>query len=81
MRTDEELLKEIESDDFDPTVGTTYTKQEDMSLALAVIEYRAAENKVTQAVQKARTSGTTWETIGKILGISRQGAQQRYKDA
>lgn len=27
MRSDEELLKEIESQDFDPNAGKTYTKK------------------------------------------------------
>lgn len=78
MRTDDELLQEIESDSFDPTDGKTYTKKEDMALAIAVLECRAAEKAVARAVEAAKKSGTTWETIGEILGISRQGAQQHF---
>lgn len=35
MRSDEELLKEIESQDFDPNAGKTYTKKEDVQLIVA----------------------------------------------
>lgn len=81
MCINEELLKEIEAGDYNPTGHSTYTKKEEMELVLAVLEQRAAENKVTAAVEKARESGTTWATIGAILGVSKQGAQQRYKAA
>jgi hypothetical protein len=38
----------------------------------------AAQNLVGQAVQDARASGATWVEIGLALGISPQGARQRY---
>ena len=38
----------------------------------------AAEATLTAAVTRARQSGTSWSVIGARLGISRQGAQQRF---
>ncbi|MCF3102534.1 hypothetical protein IPZ58_13190 [Streptomyces roseoverticillatus] len=31
-----------------------------------------------QAVQGARAAGHSWDTIGRLLGVSRQAAQQRF---
>ena len=42
MRSDEELLKEIESQDFDPNAGKTYTKKEDVQLIVAHLEQLSA---------------------------------------
>ena len=38
----------------------------------------AAEATLAGAVNRARQSGTSWTVIGARLGISRQGAQQRF---
>ena len=43
MRSDEELLKEIESQDFDPNAGKTYTKKEDVQLIVAHLEQLSAQ--------------------------------------
>lgn len=39
----------------------------------------AAEN-LRQAVAEARANGESWGTIGMALGVSRQAAQQRFRD-
>ena len=39
---------------------------------------RAAEATLAAAVTRARQTGATWSIIGAQLGISRQGAQQRF---
>jgi predicted CoA-binding protein len=31
------------------------------------------------AVREARAAGVTWKTIGTIYGLSKQGAQQRFR--
>jgi hypothetical protein len=41
-------------------------------------ELRAAERTLAAAVARARQHGHSWSTIGARLGISRQGAQQRF---
>jgi hypothetical protein len=38
----------------------------------------AAEATLAAAVTRARQSGATWSVIGAQLGVSRQGAQQRF---
>jgi hypothetical protein len=38
----------------------------------------AAEATLAVAVTRARQAGTSWSVIGARLGISRQGAQQRF---
>ena len=38
----------------------------------------AAEN-LRRAVAEARSNGESWGTIGMVLGISRQAAQQRFR--
>lgn len=40
----------------------------------------AAEHDLTDAVRKARSEGITWQAIGGLLGMSRQGAQSYYAD-
>ena len=38
----------------------------------------AAEATLAAAVTRARQAGATWSVIGAQLGVSRQGAQQRF---
>ncbi|MEV7443987.1 hypothetical protein AB0O22_23160 [Streptomyces sp. NPDC091204] len=33
-----------------------------------------------EAVQGARSAGHSWDTVGRVLGVSRQAAQQRFAD-
>lgn len=40
----------------------------------------AAERDLIDAVRKARSQGVTWQAIGGLLGMSRQGAQSYYAD-
>jgi hypothetical protein len=46
---------------------------------------RAAREQVealeADAVRDARRSGVTWKTIGALYGLSKQGAQQRFRGA
>ncbi len=37
-----------------------------------------AETTLTAAVTRARQAGTSWSAIGTQLGLTRQGAQQRF---
>lgn len=39
---------------------------------------QASQNEVTRAVLTARAEGSSWASIGKVLGISKQAAQQKY---
>lgn len=42
------------------------------------VGYRAAEQGLDEAVRMARRNGKTWEEIGLRLGMTKQGAQQRF---
>lgn len=44
-----------------------------LSLAVETLEFRKAF-----AVREAREAGKTWQEIGDVAGMSRQGAQQRW---
>lgn len=57
MRSDEELLKEIESQDFDPNAGKTYTKKEDVQLIVAHLEQLSAQKRVNEAWQQPENLG------------------------
>lgn len=41
-------------------------------------DLREVEANIDAQVQTSRDAGVTWEQIGRALGMSRQGAQQRY---
>ena len=47
-------------------------------IATAHQQAGAAEATLAAAVTRARQTGATWSVIGAQLGISRQGAQQRF---
>ena len=54
-----------------------------LAFALARIEeraedLRAAEAPLAEAVAEARDQGATWAEVGRVLGVSRQAAQQRF---
>ena len=38
------------------------------------------EARETEAVRDAREAGVTWKAIGALYGLSKQGAQQRFRD-
>ena len=50
-------------------------------VATAHQQASAAEATLAAAVTRARQTGTPWSVIGAQLGISRQGAQQRFTRA
>lgn len=46
----------------------------------AADEADTAAEHLRQAVAEARANGESWGTIGMVLGVSRQAAQQRFRD-
>lgn len=39
-----------------------------------------AADDLRRAVAEARANGESWGTIGMVLGVTRQAAQQRFRD-
>ena len=47
-------------------------------LRAAAAERRAAEDRLEAAVVAAKQAGLSWGVIGSQLGVTRQGARQRF---
>lgn len=48
-------------------------------LAAARKAREAADKLEAAAIEAARDDGMTWAEIGKLYGLSKQGAQQRFR--
>jgi hypothetical protein len=71
----ESFLKEIETwDDLNERKLT----EEEMSVTSALLERSIWDRELCRAIAVARASGTTWERIGNLLGISPQAAHKKY---
>lgn len=80
MKTVEEMLDEIENannaDGSDPVASV-----DDPALAriaVAQMRFHAAERELDEAVMVARDVGLSWQAIGDVLGMTRQGANKRF---
>lgn len=65
-------------------LGDTLADDPDAALALVLASRVAAEETarlLQHSVANARGSGHSWDTIGRLLGVSRQAAQQRFGGA
>lgn len=51
------------------------------SVRAAADALEAADADLRRAVAEARAHGDSWGTIGMVLGVSRQAAQQRFGSA
>ena len=82
-RTEAELLDEIENanngDGPDPIA--TFEGEALRSILAAVRERNAAQSRVDVAVAHARAQGASWTVIGAMLGVTRQAALKRYRNA
>jgi hypothetical protein len=62
--------------------GDFRTSDTDASESAILASYAALRDEVdahiAERVAVARTMGTTWQTIGDALRVSKQAAQQRY---
>ena len=80
MKTTEEMLDEIENanngDGPDPVA--TVDDPALGKIAVAQIRLRAAERELDEAVMAARDVGLSWQAIGDVLGVTRQGANKRF---
>lgn len=50
-------------------------------IAVAQMRLRAAERELDEAVMAARDVGPSWQTIGDVLGMTRQGANKSFHAA
>ncbi len=74
--SDVEALARLEA--LDPTTATVRDRSATADIRAAVQMRAAAQGMVDEAVRAARDAGVTWIEIGLALGISPQGARQRY---
>lgn len=49
-----------------------------LNLERAVMAAQDAEDEIRRIIPALRAHGASWATIGEILGVSKQAAQQRY---
>ncbi|MDF1489614.1 hypothetical protein [Tessaracoccus caeni] len=81
-RTDAELLDEIENSNDGQGPDPIYTVGPELAaIAAASLSLRAAEIALDAAVAQAREQGQTWQAIGEVLGMTRQGALKRFRNA
>lgn len=79
MRTNDDMLAEIMAGNATPSASYQGAALRDLASA---VESRArADSAVLAAVLAAREDGATWQMIGDILGMTKQGAQKRYAAA
>ncbi|MFK4481897.1 hypothetical protein [Curtobacterium sp. AB7] len=68
-----------EADEHDSDVAPEASREQSLRAVELCLSMRASLRDVTQsAVDGARRNGASWAEIGKILGSSRQAAQQLY---
>ena len=83
MRAAEEMLDEIESadDGYGPDLVATVDDPVLARIAVAQMRLRAAERALDGAVMAARDAGLSWQAIGDVPGMTRQGANKRFHAA
>lgn len=83
MRTDEELLDEIENanEGEGPDPVASFEGDALREILAAAADRAAAQARVDAAVAHARAQGASWTAIGAMLGITRQAALKRYSHA
>ena len=83
MRTAEEMLDEIENTDdgVGPDPAATVDDPVLARIVVAQMRLRAAERALDKAVMAARDASLSWQAIGDVLGMTRQGANKRFHAA
>ena len=83
MKTTDEMLDEIENANNGDVPDPVATVDDPAlaRIAVAQIHFRAAERELDEAVMAARDVGLSWQTIGDVLGMTRQGANKRFHAA
>lgn len=83
MKTTAQMLNEIENanNGAGPDPLTTIDDPTLARIAVAQLHAREAETALDSAVASAREAGISWQAIGDVLGMTRQGANKRFHAA
>lgn len=77
--TDEQIEKAVkEFEDFDPGRATAIDTEDLRAIAEAADAVQRDEARLREAVERARARGWSWNRIAVALGVSRQGARQKF---
>ncbi len=78
---DTEILATAEAwvDGLDPATTPAEDPREQRQIGLAQRDIHAAEAELRRAVRAARDAGYSWSTIGRTLGVTKQAAQERFR--
>lgn len=82
-RTIDEIVSQAEElaarfEDHEPDADDVWDASALRELRLAFLARADAEQRVTDAVEKARGVGHSWASIGAMVGTSGEAARQRY---
>lgn len=82
-RTIDEIISQAEElaarfEEHEPDAGEVRDATALRELRQAFLERAAAEQRVTDAVGRAREDGHSWASIGAMVGTSGEGARQKY---
>ena len=82
-RTAEEIIHRAEElatrfEDHEPDVSDIKDASALRELRHAFLARAEAEQRVTDAVRRARADGHSWASIGAMVGTSGEAARQRY---
>lgn len=82
-RTAEEIINQAEElatrfEDHEPDADDIRDASALRELRQAFLARAEAEQRVTDAVQRARADGHSWASIGAMVGTSGEAARQKY---
>lgn len=77
-----EVLERAEAwlDTLDPATAPAGDPAELRRIGLAKRDIAAAEGELRDAVRAARVAGYSWSAIGRTLGVTKQSAQERFRN-
>lgn len=83
-RTAEEIIHQAEElaarfEDHEPDASDIKDASALRGLRQAFLAKAEAEQRVTDAVRRARADGHSWASIGAMVGTSGEAARQRYR--
>lgn len=78
--TDDDAAAIVEAFDDVPADRYVVTGEDALTeLRAAAAAHRDAESRIEAAALRAHRSGASWGVIGSQLGMTRQGARQRFE--